>query len=303
MKAKEAQAEALRLKEVAWAAKLEALKQQVLEKEWLRLEVEEKKRLWVETKEKQWKLDLEKGLEEATAKKVLKDLAKAKEKADEDNEKLLAAAGFVPSGKEGDSELDLADLKTVAMDELRRRCRIAEEKKKVGPAESRKCKFRSASVVESGGEDGNASAGPSRPKRLKMKPEPTAQNKVFTGSVHPENMPTPSHDPPRTIHAPLSQLLLSGSPNREWASRFREIPLPQDTARLSSNPPPQEFTPIPYNLMVNPEPYSQEPSPSPTDYTHKPSPVPTVCTWHVTNGVIGGASPPSTSSDSSNGSG
>ncbi|PBK77838.1 hypothetical protein ARMSODRAFT_968131 [Armillaria solidipes] len=174
MKAKEARAEALRLKEVARAAKLEALRQQKLEKE--------KERLWLEAEEKQWKLDLkQEELEEAMAKKVLDDLVKAKEKADKDNEKLLAAAGFVLSGEEGDSESDLADPKTVAMAKLRKRHRIAEGKKKVGSADGRKCKFRLASVVESG-EDGNVSAGPLGPKRLKMEPEPMAQDKVFTGS-------------------------------------------------------------------------------------------------------------------------
>ncbi|PBK65752.1 hypothetical protein ARMSODRAFT_1022181, partial [Armillaria solidipes] len=180
MKAKEARAEVLRLKEVARAAKLEALRQQELEKE--------KERLRLEAEEKQRKLDLEKkeqeekkALEEAAAKKVVDDLAKAKEKADEDNEKLLAVAGFVPSGEEGDSESDPADPKTVAMAELRKRRRIAEGKKKAGSADGWKRKFRSTSVVESG-EDGNASAGPSGPKRLKTEPEPTAQDKVFTGS-------------------------------------------------------------------------------------------------------------------------
>ncbi|PBK60781.1 hypothetical protein ARMSODRAFT_982022 [Armillaria solidipes] len=182
MKAKEARAEALRLKEVARAAKLEALRQQELEKE--------KERLRLEAEEKQQKLDLEKkgtggekALEEAAAKKVADDLAKAKEKVDEDNEKLLAVTRFVPSGEEGDSESDLADLKTVAMAELRKRRRIAEGKKKAGSADGRKRKFRSTSVVESG-EDGNASAGPSGPKRLKTEPEPTAQDKVFIGSGH-----------------------------------------------------------------------------------------------------------------------
>ncbi|KAK0431609.1 hypothetical protein EV421DRAFT_1911701 [Armillaria borealis] len=70
-----------------------------------------------------------------------------------------------------------------------------------------------------------------------------------------------------------------------------------------SHPPPHEFTPIPYHLTVNPEPYSQEPSPSPTDYTHEPSPVPMVRIWRITNGIIGGTSPPSMNSKSSNGSG
>ncbi|SJL05248.1 uncharacterized protein ARMOST_08614 [Armillaria ostoyae] len=51
-KAKEAQAEALRLKEAAWAAKLEVLKQQELEKEQLWLEAEEKEWLQLEAKEK-----------------------------------------------------------------------------------------------------------------------------------------------------------------------------------------------------------------------------------------------------------
>ncbi|KAK0447946.1 hypothetical protein EV421DRAFT_1900599 [Armillaria borealis] len=137
MKAKEAWAEALRLKEVARSAKLEALRQQALEKKWLRLEAEEKEQLWLEDEEKQWRLK-QKELVEAMAKKVLDDLVKAKEKEDEDNEKLLAAAGFVPSSEEGDSESDPTDLKAVATAELRKRHKIAEGKKKVGSAETRK---------------------------------------------------------------------------------------------------------------------------------------------------------------------
>ncbi|KAK0446611.1 hypothetical protein EV421DRAFT_1901459 [Armillaria borealis] len=50
-KAKEARAEKLRLKEEAHAAKLEALRQQELEKEQLWLEEEEKEQLRLETKE------------------------------------------------------------------------------------------------------------------------------------------------------------------------------------------------------------------------------------------------------------
>ncbi|PBK68209.1 hypothetical protein ARMSODRAFT_1019795 [Armillaria solidipes] len=82
-------------------------------------------------------------------------------------------------------------------------------------------------------------------------------------------------------------------------------PSPDGDAESSNPiiPPPQEFMPIPYHLMVNPKPYSQEPSPSPTDYMHEPSPVPTAHTWHITNGIPGGALPPSTNPDSSNGSG
>ncbi|KAK0429525.1 hypothetical protein EV421DRAFT_1914619 [Armillaria borealis] len=74
-------------------------------------------------------------------KKVLDDLVKAKEKEDEDNKKLLAAARIVVSGEDGNT-----------------------------------------SVVESGGEDGNALAGPLVPKCLKTEPEPMAQDKVYTGS-------------------------------------------------------------------------------------------------------------------------
>ncbi|PBK61668.1 hypothetical protein ARMSODRAFT_981419 [Armillaria solidipes] len=167
-RAKEAWTEKLRVKEEAPAAKLEALRQQELEKE--------KEQLQLEAKEEQQQLDLkQKELEEATAKaaleaamvkKALDDLVKAKEKEDEDNEKLLAAARIVLSGKDGNSELDLMDPKTVAMAELRKRRKIAERKK-------------------AGGEDdGNASAGLLRPKHLKMDPEPMAQDKVFTGSGH-----------------------------------------------------------------------------------------------------------------------
>ncbi|PBK62703.1 hypothetical protein ARMSODRAFT_980541 [Armillaria solidipes] len=194
MKAKEARAEALRLKEVARAAKLEALKRQELEKEKekerLQLEAEEKERLRLEAEEKQRKLDLEKrereedaakkALEEAAAKKKQDDLER--ERQDEENENLLAAAGIPPSGEDGDSESDPADPKTAAMAELRKKCKIVEGKKKAGSAETRKCKVRSTSLVESGEEGGNASAGPSVPKRLKTEPEPTAQDKVFTGS-------------------------------------------------------------------------------------------------------------------------
>ncbi|KAK0421775.1 hypothetical protein EV421DRAFT_1746169 [Armillaria borealis] len=167
-KAKEAQAEKLRLKEEAHAAKLEALRQQELEKE------QEKALEEAATK---------KALEKATAKKTLEDLAKekVKELEDEDNENLLVAAGIVASGEEGDSKLDSVDLKSMAMAELRRRCKIVEGKKKAGAIGTQKHKFRSASMVESG-EEGNVLAGPSVPKRLKMEPEPTAQDKVFTGS-------------------------------------------------------------------------------------------------------------------------
>ncbi|KAK0421776.1 hypothetical protein EV421DRAFT_1915322 [Armillaria borealis] len=70
------------------------------------------------------------------------------------------------------------------MAKLRKRCKIAEGKKKVGSAEAQKHKFQSASVVESGGEDGNVSAGPLVPKHLKTEPEPMAQDKVYTGSEH-----------------------------------------------------------------------------------------------------------------------
>ncbi|PBK75374.1 hypothetical protein ARMSODRAFT_970046 [Armillaria solidipes] len=249
--AKEAWAEKLRLKEKACAVKLEALRQQELEKEQLQLEAEEK----------QQKLDL--------AKKALDDLAKAKEKAkkkeDEENKDLLAAASILSSGEDGNSESDPADLKAIVMAELRKRHKIAEEKKKEGSAETQRCKFRnkvnmlppfssplyqgpfftaqdteflrnllgqspircstgptmhpllicqhpkginfcfskamerilsdpfrvgesllalhrSASVVDSGGEDGNVLAGPSVPKHLKTEPEPMAQDKVYTGS-------------------------------------------------------------------------------------------------------------------------
>ncbi|KAK0430790.1 hypothetical protein EV421DRAFT_1743708 [Armillaria borealis] len=69
------------------------------------------------------------------------------------------------------------------MAELRRRRKIVEGKKKAGAVGTRKCKFQSASMVESG-EEGNASVGPSVPKHLKTEPEPMAQDKVFTGSGH-----------------------------------------------------------------------------------------------------------------------
>ncbi|SJL12783.1 uncharacterized protein ARMOST_16214 [Armillaria ostoyae] len=156
-KAKEAQAEKLRQK---------------LEKE--------KKRLWLEAKEEQRKLDLaKKEQEKAMAKKILE-----KEKKDEDNEKWLAATSHQLSGSERDSESDPADLKTNAMVKLRRRHRIAEGKKKKRSVEAQKHKFQSASVVESGGEDGNTLVGPSVPKCLKTEPAPMAQDKVFTGSGH-----------------------------------------------------------------------------------------------------------------------
>ncbi|KAK0449356.1 hypothetical protein EV421DRAFT_1732628 [Armillaria borealis] len=114
---------------------------------------EEKERLWLEDKEKQQRLK-QKVLAEAMVKKVLDDLAKAKEKEDEDNEKLLAATRFVPSGEEGDSKSDLMDLKAVAMAKLRKRHKIAEGKKKVGSVETQK----------------------------RIEPEPMAQDKVYTGS-------------------------------------------------------------------------------------------------------------------------
>ncbi|SJK99875.1 uncharacterized protein ARMOST_03186 [Armillaria ostoyae] len=194
MKAKEAWVEALWLKEAARAAKLEVLKQQELEKEkeQLRLEAEEKERLQLEAEEWQQKLDLEKKeqeeavakkeQEEATAKKKQNDLDRERERRDEENEDLLAAASVPPSGEDGDSELDPADPKTAAIAELKRKRKIAEGKKKMGSVESQKCKVRSTSLVESGEEGGNASAGPSVPKRLKTEPEPMAQDKVFTGS-------------------------------------------------------------------------------------------------------------------------
>ncbi|SJL07240.1 uncharacterized protein ARMOST_10583 [Armillaria ostoyae] len=157
MKAKEAQ-----------AAKLEVLRQQELEKE--------KEQLWLEAEERQWKLDLEKkeqeeaaakkASEEAAAKKKQDDLDRERERQDEENEDLLAAAGVPPSGEDGDSELDP----------------IAEGKKKARSTESRKRKVRLTSLVESGEEDGNVSAGPSVPEHLKTEPEPMAQDKVFTGS-------------------------------------------------------------------------------------------------------------------------
>ncbi|KAK0438378.1 hypothetical protein EV421DRAFT_1738437 [Armillaria borealis] len=87
----------------------------------------------------------------------------------------------------------------------------------------------------------------------------------------------------------------------EFTPRTR--PQSSDGNAESSNPPPREFTPIPYNLTVNPEPYSQEHSPAPTNYTHEPSPVPMVHIWHVTNGIPGGTSPLPSTSGSSNGSG
>ncbi|KAK0432108.1 hypothetical protein EV421DRAFT_1924530 [Armillaria borealis] len=166
MKAKEAWAEALQLKEAAQAAKLEVLRQQELQKE--------KEQLRLEAEERQRKLELEEAMakkeqEEAAANKKQDDLDREKERQDEENENLLVAAG-----EEGDSESDPTDPKTAVMAELRKRCRIAEGKKKAG----------SASLVESGEEGGNASAGPSAPKRLKTEPEPTAQDKVFTGSGH-----------------------------------------------------------------------------------------------------------------------
>ncbi|KAK0456927.1 hypothetical protein EV421DRAFT_1923189 [Armillaria borealis] len=187
MKAKEARAEALRLKEAARAAKLEVLRQQELEKEKerLRLEAEEKERLQLEAEERQRKLELEeaaakKEQEEAAAKKKQDDLDREKERQDEENENLLVAAG-----EEGDSESDPTDPKTAAMAELRKRRRIAEGKKKAGSAETQKCKVRSASLVESEEEGGNASAGPSAPKRLKTEPEPTAQDKLVVVNAVP----------------------------------------------------------------------------------------------------------------------
>ncbi|KAK0449942.1 hypothetical protein EV421DRAFT_1899430 [Armillaria borealis] len=147
------------------AAKLEVLRQQELQKE--------KEQLRLEAEERQRKLELE----EAMANKKQDDLDREKERQDEENKNLLVAAG-----EEGDSESDLMDPKTAAMAELRKRRRIAEGKKKVGSAEAQKRKVRSASLVESGEEGGNVSAGPSVPKCLKMEPEPIAQDKVFTGS-------------------------------------------------------------------------------------------------------------------------
>ncbi|KAK0437058.1 hypothetical protein EV421DRAFT_1907600 [Armillaria borealis] len=124
------------LKEIAWAAKLEALRQQELEKEWLWLEAEEKEQLQLEAKEKERQLDLKKKEQEnIMERKCLDNLEKEKEKEDEENENLLAAAG-IQSGKDGDSESDPVDPKTVAMAELRRRCKIAEGKKKAGSTET-----------------------------------------------------------------------------------------------------------------------------------------------------------------------
>ncbi|SJL16296.1 uncharacterized protein ARMOST_19816 [Armillaria ostoyae] len=85
----------------------------------------------------------------------------------------------------------------------------------------------------------------------------------------------------------------------------RRYPIPRTPLvySISGTLQPREPTSLPYHLRVDPEPYTQEPSPSPTNYTHEPSPIPMTCTWSITNGIPRRNSPPPTSPDSSHGSG
>ncbi len=119
-----------------------------------------------EATERQHLADL-KEKEEAPEHKRLEDLEakekeekeREKEKADEVNKLALQVAG-APSVSDGDTEVDPADPKTVAMAELRNRWAITKGKKRVHSAGSQKRKVRSRSLVDdSEVEGGDASAG------------------------------------------------------------------------------------------------------------------------------------------------
>ncbi len=133
-----------------------------------------------EAKKQEWALEKEK--QEAAERQQLADLKEQeeKEKEDEANKLALQAAG-APSASDGDCEMDPADPKMATMAELRQRQAITEGKKRVHTAEPQKQKFQSASLVESEGKDGNASAGLLTPKCLKTDPVPQASDKVFSG--------------------------------------------------------------------------------------------------------------------------
>ncbi len=91
-------------------------------------------------------------------------MADLKEKEDEANELVLQAAGAL-SVSDRDSEVDLVDLKTAPMDELKRRWRITKGKKREHTMESQKWKVQSASLVDdSGVEGGDALVGLSMPQ-------------------------------------------------------------------------------------------------------------------------------------------
>ncbi|SJL06753.1 uncharacterized protein ARMOST_10095 [Armillaria ostoyae] len=119
----------------------------------------------------------------------------------------------------------------------------------------------------------------------------------------------PMHLPlthPLTIHASHLQPQLTRSPDEMWSGAFSTEPLPQNPAQLPSSllhlnpqaqiqkipgqktPLPYRRTPIPYQISTLPKPYSYE-----------PSLVPMQRMWHITNGVIGGGSWPSTNESSS----
>ncbi len=174
-RAKEARAEKLQQDKLACLLKVEALKK---EKEEAERRAEEERKAEEKRKEDERVARELKEKEEAAERRRLEDLEakekeeKEKEKEDEVNELVLQAAG-VPSASDGDAEVDLADLKTAAMAELRRRRRITKGKKKVDDLGSQKHKVQSASRVEdSEDETGGASAGPSSPKCLKTEPAP-----------------------------------------------------------------------------------------------------------------------------------
>ncbi len=172
---KEAWAEKLKKEKEACLLKVETLRKEKLEAE----RRAEEKRKAEEKKQEDERITRElKEQEEAAEHKRLADL---KEKENEANEAALQAAGALLAS-DRDSEVDPADPKTTAMDELRRRQRITKGKKKADVPEPRKCKVRSASTVEDSDEEaGGASVGPSTPKRLKTEPVPRAEDKVFSG--------------------------------------------------------------------------------------------------------------------------
>ncbi len=115
---------------------------------------QEDKRIWLEAEKVAREL---KERKEAMERKRMADL---KEKEDEANKLALQAASALLAS-DRDSEEDPADLKMAAMDELKRRWKVTKGKKREHTAESQKQKLHSASTVESEGEDGNASVGPS----------------------------------------------------------------------------------------------------------------------------------------------
>ncbi|PBK87800.1 hypothetical protein ARMGADRAFT_1034419 [Armillaria gallica] len=198
-RAKEVHTERLRKEKEVCQLKIEILRQEKLEAE--RKAEEERKEEEQKVKEKrledeqiqleakkEQKLALEREKQEATEHQHLADLKekeekekqKEKEKEDEANEAVLQAAG-APSESVGDSEVDLADLKMAAMDELSRRQRIMKGKKKMEGPGAWKRKICSASLVEeSEDKAGSASVGLLTPKCLKTEPAPQANDKVFS---------------------------------------------------------------------------------------------------------------------------